>query len=79
MVDDWMSVCSIDVIIVIGENRSTRQETCSSATQFTTNPTRTGLGSSEGLCGGMPQEEIFASIFMEFQAEYPKYLPIYTT
>jgi hypothetical protein len=35
-----------------GENRSTRRETCPSATLSTTNPTWTDLGSNPGLrCG----------------------------
>jgi hypothetical protein len=37
-----------------GENRSTRRETCPSATLSTTNPTWTDLGSIPGLCGGRP-------------------------
>jgi hypothetical protein len=37
-----------------GENRSTQEETCSSATLSTTNPTWTDPGSNPGLRGGRP-------------------------
>jgi hypothetical protein len=37
-----------------GENRSTRGETCPSATLSTTNPTWTNPGSNPGLRGGRP-------------------------
>jgi hypothetical protein len=35
-----------------GENRSTREKTCPSATLSTTDPTRTDPGSNPGLRGG---------------------------
>jgi hypothetical protein len=37
-----------------GENRSTREKTCPSATVSTTNPTRTDPGSNPGLRGWKP-------------------------
>jgi hypothetical protein len=37
-----------------GENRSTRRETCPSATLSTTNPTWTDSGSNPGLRGEKP-------------------------
>jgi hypothetical protein len=37
-----------------GENRSTRGETCPSATLSTTNPTRTDAGPNPGLRGERP-------------------------
>jgi hypothetical protein len=37
-----------------GENRSTREKTCPSATLSTTNPTCTNPGSNPGLRGGRP-------------------------
>jgi hypothetical protein len=36
------------------ENRRTRRETCPSATQSTTNPTRADPGANPGLCGESP-------------------------
>ena len=41
-------------MILTGENRSTREKTCPSATLSTTNPTRTNRGSNLGLRGERP-------------------------
>jgi hypothetical protein len=48
MVDKW--ICSIDMITLTEEDRSTRWTTLPSATLSTTNPIQSGLGSNLGLC-----------------------------
>jgi hypothetical protein len=50
--NEW--ICSIGGMILTGENRRSRRNTCPSTTLSTTNPTRTGVGLDPGLRGDRP-------------------------
>jgi hypothetical protein len=51
-INDW--VCSNGGMILTGENRSTRRETCPNVNVSTTQPTQKAMGLKPGLCGERP-------------------------
>jgi hypothetical protein len=54
MVDEFNMNMEQNGKMLTGEDRSTREETCFGAALSTLNPTLTGLGSNQGLCGEGP-------------------------
>ena len=56
-------------MVLTGENLSTGRYNCPSATLFTTNVTRTGLGSNPGLCGEKPATDLnYIETFSPYRA-----------